>query len=398
MDINIKSGQKLTFEPRDKTLSKAIKNAKTDKERANALIAMGRLRISSGNFPEAKKAIENAYALDPKNPNVLHHYGLWQMREGGVVAGIKNYDAGRWNVREHREKYYRNFKFPLWKGQDLKGKKILIWAEQGIGDQIMHARILPLLQNMGATVELECDPRLNPLFQRSFGKMRFHPQASKIDPRLNARDFDYHCSLFSAWRWTAPKPPTRAYLTADPKRVQFHRDQLNAKGHSFNIGLSWSSAAKANGTTRSVQLEHMRDLLDIPNVSFHALQYGTTPKQLYRLRNHDGLQINTIPRLDAKSDIDELAAVTTAMDLVLSIDNSTVHLSGALGVPTWILLPRSGEWRWGQHETQSNLYPKVSLYRNKLAGKWNDLLASAKNDLMSYHHESRTKINVQGKS
>jgi hypothetical protein len=384
MDINIKAGQKLTFEPRSKTLAQAIKNATTDRERANALVAMCRVRISSGQFAQAKTSIEQAFLLDPKNPNVLHNYGLWQMREGGVGAGLPNYDAGRWNVREHREKYFRDFKLPYWTGQSLKGKKILVWAEQGIGDQMMHARILPILQKMGAKVEIECDPRLNPLFKRSFSKLKFHPQALKIDPALSKQGFDYHCSLFSAWRWTAPKAPVGAYLKADPAVVEQHLQALTRKGHTFNVGISWSSAAKANGTSRSIRLEQLKPLLDTPNVSFHSLQYGTTAKELYRLRNHDGLKINTIPKLDAKADIDQLAAATKAMDLVVSIDNSTVHLSGALGVPTWILLPKSAEWRWGQDEVQSNLYAKVSLYRNKVAGKWQDLLVSVTNDLMSY--------------
>ncbi len=385
MSVEIKSGQRITFEPRLKVLSQAVKNATNDHDLANALVAMSRFRISSGQLVDAKSAIERAYALDPQNPNVLHHYGLSQMRYDGILAGIQNYDRGRWGIPAHVEKYYRAFDFPYWEGQNLEGKKILIWAEQGIGDQVMHARSIPYLQAMGASVSLECDPRLNPLFSRNFNNVTYFRQGLKPDTKINKIDFDYHCSLFSVWRWTKPAPFPKQFLSADTDRVAFHRKAMLARGYKFNIGLSWSSAAKANGSTRSIPLDQLRPLLDTPNVAFHSLQYGISTTELVQLRHSEKLPINTIPNLDARNNIDDLLAAIQAMDMVISIDNSTVHFSGALGVKTWVILPKSSEWRWGHASQKSPLYDSISLYRNETAGQWQPTLEAITSDLRVFN-------------
>jgi ADP-heptose:LPS heptosyltransferase len=381
MDVQMKSGQRLTFEPRTKALSQAIKNAKTDRELANALVAMSRFRISSGQHSGARTAIERAYSLDPKNSNVLHHYGLSQMRYGGILVGIKNYDAGRWAIKEHVEKYYRPFKIPVWKGQNLKGKSILIWAEQGIGDQVMHARSIPNLQAMGATISIECDPRLKDFFSDNFDDITYYPQGLKIDKSLNAKGFDYHCSLFSAWRWAKPQDRPQKFMTSDPVNVEQFKNAMIKRGHKFNIGLSWASAAKANGSTRSIALEQLRSLLETSGASFHSLQYDVSASDLFRTRHSDKLPIHTLPKLDTRNDIRNLAAAISAMDLIISVDNSTVHFAGALGVPTWAMLPKSSEWRWGQDGSQSELYKSVKLYRNKQAGNWRETLSDVSADL-----------------
>ena len=384
MDIQLKSGQKLTFEPRGSALNAALKAAKTDHERANAMVALGRFNISSGQIERAISLMARAYALDPTNPNVLHHYGLAQMRVGGVLAGIQNYNLGRWNVPQHRAKYHRAFDFPKWTGQPLKGKRILLWAEQGVGDQIMHARSIPILQSMGCEVSLECDPRLNALFDRSFGNITFFPQGATLDPKINKMDFDFQCSLFSAWQWAKPAITPPAYLIADQERAADFKTHVNAPNRQINIGLSWSSAAKANGSKRTIQLPDMKPFFDIPNLAFHSLQYGVNSQDLLALRQKTKLPIRALPKLDAKADIDGLAAAMMAMDLIISIDNSTVHLSGALGVPTWVMLPKSGEWRWGQHETNNQLYSNMSLYRNKTAANWPALTKTVAIELTEY--------------
>jgi hypothetical protein len=248
----------------------------------------------------------------------------------------------------------------------------------------MHARSIPILKAMGCDVSLECDPRLNALFERSFGKMTFFPQARKPDPKLNKMGFDFQCSLFSAWRWAKPANTPPAYLTPDPVRTEAFKSHLVEKGYKLNIGLSWSSAAKANGSKRTIQLPDMKSFFDIPDVTFHSLQYGVNAQDLLALRRKTKLPIRALPKLDAKIDIDGLASALQAMDLVISIDNSTVHLSGALGIPTWVMLPRSGEWRWGQHETENQLYPNMSLYRNKTAANWPVLTKTVAIDLLDY--------------
>lgn len=384
MDVKIKSGQVLTFEPRGNALANAIKTAKTDRERANALVAMCRFRISSGQIDGAKDAIDQAFNLDPKNPNVLHHYGLSQMRHQGILAGIENYDKGRWYVAEHRQKYYRDFKYPTWNGENLKGKKILLWAEQGIGDQIMHARSIPILQKMGAEIHLECDPRLNKLFSASFKDVTYHIQGKILDTKLNKLGFDYQCSLFSAWRWAKPKKSIKAYIRTDTKLKEHWSSEVSNRGGQFNVGISWTSAAKANGGTRSIKPVNLKPLLDIEGTNFFSLQYGVSAKELYSLRHGQGVQIQTLPKLDTRDDMAGLAAAMSALDLIISIDNSTVHLSGALGVETWVMLPKSSEWRWGQDAKNTDLYDKVSLYRNNTAGNWQEIIEKVATDLQAH--------------
>jgi hypothetical protein len=173
-------------------------------------------------------------------------------------------------------------------------------------------------------------------------------------------------------------------LTPDENRTKVFKNHLTQLGHPLNIGLSWSSAAKANGSQRTIQLPDMKPFFDVPNIGFHSLQYGVNSQDLLRLRHKTKLPIRALPKLDAKDDIDGLASAMQAMDLIISIDNSTVHLSGALGIPTWVMLPRSGEWRWGQHEFENPLYTNMSLYRNKTAANWPELTNKVAIDLMKY--------------
>jgi|GEM_PF-461991 len=384
MDVKMKSGQVLTFEPRGNALANAIKAAKTDRERADALVAMSRYRISSGLIDTAKDAIDEAFELDPENPNVLHHYGLSQMRYNGILGGIEHYEKGRWHVANHREKYFRDFQYPAWTGQSLKGKKILLWAEQGIGDQIMHARSIPILQKMGAQVHLECDPRLNTLFQATFNDVTYHLQGKQLDESLNTLGFDYQCSLFSAWQWAKPTPHPTSYLKPDTGLKKHWQDAVKKHGGSFNIGISWSSAAKANGNLRSIKPVDLKPLLDVENTTFFSLQYGVSEAELSTLRKEQDVPIQTLPNLDTRNDMAGLAAAIDALDLVISIDNSTVHLSGALGVETWVMLPKSTEWRWGQDATRTDLYGELSLYRNNTVGTWQDIIAQVASDLRQH--------------
>lgn len=372
---------------------------------------VGALNNLGNDFKESRR-LEAALSLygralraDPKNPSVLANRAtLWRML-GQPQAALSDAAAatseaappadavfihasslltlGR--LREGWEMYDRYWNLipggdarrpdlpRLFRDGPVSAGRVLVWGDQGVGDEIMFSCLLEELVQAGFGVMIECDHRLAALFRRSFPRLDVLGRASSSAPPPENADFVAQIPARDLPRWFRPDlesfTRTRSpYLFADPDRVASIRRRLAGPGDRL-IGLSWRSVAQATGRDRSVPLISLATILARNGVKLVSLQYGDTIDER-RAAERSGAPVYADSQIDTLNDLDGLAALVAAMDLVVSIDNTTVHLAGALGVPVWTLLPVNADWRWLCDQADSPWYPTMKLLRQETPGDW----------------------------
>ncbi|MEL7272791.1 MAG: hypothetical protein AAGK33_05075 [Pseudomonadota bacterium] len=353
-------------------LEAAIRDTAEAERRATFRVQMAKCLHDLGEWQRGMAQLAAANRESPKNPYVLRGLGMATCRTGDWRKGLRLYDEGRWQMPSF-DKFKRPYPFRPWQGQDLVGKRILVWAEQGIGDQVMQARVLADLLERGAQVDVECEPRLIALFQRCFPTVEFHTQTVSLVPALLAQKFDFQVSMLSAWRWASRSAAEAKCMGVDRGLCQqFQRAwQKQDRGERcLNVGLAWSSRAKATGERRSLSLSMLSLLPGIAagRARFHNLQYGEYDSAA--LSRQLGAPLWTDAQGDPLKNLDRQCAQIAALDLVITIDNATAHLAGALGVPCWVLMPKGSEFRWGTDEETTAMYKSVRLFRSTDSDSW----------------------------
>lgn len=331
-----------------------------------------------GQVDESLVQYRKAIALKPDYAQAHFSESLAQLFKGDFECGWRNYEW-RWQTKEHDTRM-RTYPQPLWIGEKLGSGRLLIWGEQGIGDEIMFAGFIQDVTRTGNQCVLDCDARLKPLFARSF------PGTSVVStpaPAHELEDFDAHLpcgSLPGLFHATHPAfaGPASPYLVAEPVAQQRFRTQY-ADGRRL-VGLAWYTKNRKTGRNRSIDLSLFAPLFAHQNVRWVSLQYG----------DPDALEAQAVaakaPLLIDRSvnqflDLDLFAAQVAAMDLVITIDNSTAHLAGALGVPTWLLLPFAPDWRWQQAREDTPWYPSLRLFRQSKLGDWSSVIQKVQSAL-----------------
>ena len=357
--------------------------------KANALEVLGRLE-------EAIDAYRRAPALDPKlwtlgyataleklgrTDEALEHYRLLKDRQPNFPAGHLSYAMallrkGRFKEgwREYDWRRFsptavqRNYSQPLWREQDIRGKRLLLYAEQGLGDTILMARYLPLVEAMGpAKLMLETQPELKELFSRSF------PQIEIFNMQACSSDFDLHASLFDlplVFNTTLETVPAVVpYLKPSAEKAAAWQNRLGTDG--LKVGLAWSGGVSNTlNRIRSMPLSAMAPLsaIDRKTVRFISLQKGLPAKEL--ANPPAGLNIENYTA--DLSDLDETAALMTCLDLIITVDTAVAHLAGALALQTWVPLPFSWFWLYLENRSDSPWYPTMRLFRQSTRGNWSD--------------------------
>lgn len=326
-------------------------------------------------WPEALAAYDQAIVCNPEFPDAYLNRALASLYMGNFEKGWRDFEW-RWkNAVRLSIGEVRNFEQPLWLGeQPLAGKRLLLHSEGGLGDTIHFCRYATFCAAQGATVIMEIQKPLLGLLGTLEGASQLVVKGSPLPA------FDYHCPLMSlplAFKTTLDTIPGPAsYLRADPAKVMQWRTVLGER-RCPRIGLVWSgnpnNPLDPHRTTRLADwVEHLP-----PEFQYFRLQRD--------LRDEDA------PTLESSSNIfsvdDELldftntAALCECMDLVLSVDTSIAHLSGALGQKTWVVVPYTPDWRWMRDRETSPWYPSVKLYRQKVAGDWKELFIRVAADL-----------------
>ena len=351
----------------------ALRSAKTGPERAAAQAAMAAAFRRVGRHADALSAFRKALAANPADHLSGVNVGLELCRSGDWTQGLALFDEHRPHCAEMwQSDILRPFGFPHWRGGTLRGRRLLAWAEQGVGDQVMQARVIPDLLSIAGELSIECNPKLMSLFQRSFPDGTFQPQTKSSHKRLGALGFDLQTSLLSAWRFLGESwHPTPAYLQPDPSLVWAFRKQHREQCSGPAIGLSWRSASPAAGAVRSLPLDLTRPWRACAtHAAFYCVQYDVGGDELTKESATSGLPILLDAYGDAFGALDRLAAQLKSLDLLITIDNSTAHLAGAVGTPCFLLLPVACDWRWGPPGADQPLYESVRLFRNTHVEQW----------------------------
>ena len=339
---------------------------------------------------QAIQAYDKALSFDPENVNAKVNRSLALLSLGDFENGWKDY-----RLRADSDApYYRSMELciPRWGGQDVQDKNILIWGEQGLGEEILYASLIAELADSARSCKLLCSSKLLSVFRRSFSSLKnVSIEVGRPDEMLEdtLRQFDFHLSLAdlgAIFRPTAASfPPPTPYLIPDSEKSQLIRQDLEAKFGSQRlfIGLSWASSNTIIGSDKTIPLDQWKKVLALPDLTFVNAQYGDSAKDVHLLPGNLAESIVTLDTIDLDGDLDDTLALLAALDLVLTCSNTTAHLAGGSGLNTWVLVPsgRARLWYWSTHGGSSRWYDSVKIYRKPTGGLWASPLSKIVRDL-----------------
>jgi tetratricopeptide (TPR) repeat protein len=346
-----------------------------------ALVNKGMVLHELGREAEAIASYDAALALNPSHPESHWNKALSLLTIGKLGDAWADFEW-RWQCA-HFKFPPRGFTQPQWDGAPVVNGKLMVWGEQGIGDEVLYSGMVKDLVERGFDLIWEADPRLVPLIQRSYPGVR--AIARTTPPHSLASDPAIHAQIPTASmgqylrREPSDFPAGRpAYFKADEKRANGYRTQLLAKGQTRLIGVSWISKNPDFGTHKSSALADWAPLWTAAgsHTEFVDLQYGDTAAE----RAASSLPLAHLENLDLFHDIDGLAALIRACDLVITVSNTTAHLAGALGVPVLVLVPAGNGklWYWGGGHGTSPWYPSATIFKQSAAGAWDDIARVAR--------------------
>lgn len=320
-------------------------------------------------WPEALADFEKAYGLMPDNANAKWVLGLLQLQLGNFKDGWGNYDQ-RWGSDKFKSPRLQTKK-PEY-ARDSEYKSVLVWGEQGIGDQIIYSSMLPEIRKRTKKVTAMVDPRLIPLFQRSMPNIEFISSIDQVRADLHESHLPFASigRLFINALDDIPKHVARNFLKADPERVEAVRAELGLKPGDFVVGLSWGSQALKIGPHKSCKLEELLPILRIPGIKFVNLQYGDYSKEVEHLKQKHGIELLS-SKIDRFMDLEGLAALCSVCTAIVAVSSSTVHMAGALGVPVF-LMDANKLWYWGNKDGDRSLwYPSIRIFpRERMGAPW----------------------------
>ena len=332
----------------------------------------------------AAERYRGAVDLDPDFAVAWTRLACVLLMVGEFAEGWAAYEQ-RW-----REKGAQPKRFALnpWSGKRTPGSTILLWGEQGIGDEILYAGMVGELAAAGMAVTLEIDPRLEKLMSRSLPAVTVVARADP--PAVDSGAFDYQCALGSLGRWLRPSfdafPERRAYLMADEDRTRRYGKRLRRAESDLLVGVSWRSANRESGAAKSAALAEWAGVLSSRGARFVDLQYGDTTRERESLASRHGIEVGHLDDLDLMNDLDGLAALCAACDLIITVSNVTAHLAGALGARVWLLAPaaKGRNWYWFQGRRDSPWYPSMRVFDQLEPGSWRATLDAVARELATF--------------
>ena len=362
---------------------------------------LGNVRQAQGRLEEAVACHERALAVEPANPEVYSNLGgvldlqgrqaesmaaydralelkpgfavaifnrsLLRLRRGDFVPGLPDYEH-RWHLNKRRD-----FSEPQWYGEPLRGARILLYPEQGLGDTVQFLRYVPMVQAAGGQVILEVQPQMHRLASQMPGLEALICSGESLP------SFDWHCPLMSlplAFGTTLDTIPGRVPYLTIPHEADTAR--LPDRGGELGVGIAWAgSPGHLRDRFRSIPLQLLKPLLDVEEVQFYSLQMGPAAEELSKADMFLEV-IDLAPKIE---DMADTAALIANLDLVIAVDTAVAHLAGALGKPVWVMLPLVPDWRWLLDREDSPWYPTMRLFRQSTLGDWASVVEAVRSAL-----------------
>lgn len=365
------------LENKEKECRDILKLAIEEKPTAELWACLGNTYINNGTPNEALKCYRQAIALDPRNDLIKFHIGLACLELGLYREGWDGYAHG-FAAGNRAVRTYPGIK--EWAGDP--GKTVIIWGEQGIGDELMFASCLPEAIKICKHVILDCHPRLVETFKRSFPSITVH--GTRKNQQLDwytATQADGHCSitrLAQFWRNDKKDFPRVPYILPNREAAQAHRNGSKR----LRVGFSWTGGTKTTRKDlRSFQLPELLPILS-RNCDFYSLQYtAESAREVCELEETTGLRVKHYPGLVECRDYDKTMSFIASMDLVISVCTTAIHAAGSMGIPCWILTPSAPAWRYGLEGERHDWYGSVRMFRQAKGEDWSEVIKRVANEL-----------------
>lgn len=342
---------------------KALQRALDNKHKALYLNNIASVHIDMGRFKQAEKFCRDSLSFAPEDKQTLHNLGLCLLSQHRWEEGWPYYSASvgtenRLNIR------YRppGKEEPRWDGSP--GKTVVIYGEQGLGDEICAASLLPQAIQACSKVIIDCDHRLEGLFKRSFptatvygtrwakpGQAKWKEKSDEIEASISGFE------IAQFYRKSNDDFPGTPFLVPDPERVKMWKALFASKGKP-TIGIAWSGGTWNNaGLYRQLPLADWKPIFEAVDAHWVSLQYKDAAKEI------KGTSVTQYRYGTLTPDYDDTAALVASCDLVLGIQTSVFHLAGALGIPAWVLVPTTSQWRYGEEGDSIPWYRSMKIYR-----------------------------------
>ena len=355
-----------------------------DPSHADAECNQGMALEALGQHAQALSHYEAAMARSPGHAAARFNHALCHLTLGHYHAGWREYEW-RWQTEQLKSSQL-HCNAPLWTGKDsLQGQRILLHAEQGLGDSLQFCRYLPMVAELGATLIVQVQPPLVPLIRSMSGVSQVIAAGEALP------EFDFHCPFMSlplAFGTTLETVPgERRYLWPSEDKSLFWQQRLGAR-HLPRVGLVWAGAPHASRAVqrpvdirRSIPLAKFASL-GTPEAEFFSLQKGEPAASQLRELEQAGWDGPRLADFTGElSDFDDTAALIDQLDLVISVDTSVAHLAGALGKPVWLLNRFDTCWRWMTERKDSPWYPTMKIFRQPAQGDWDSVIARVRAEL-----------------
>jgi hypothetical protein len=329
-------------------------------ENVGAYCNLARSLAGIGQLDEAEANFRKALLLDPAHGVSRFYYAMLRLKRGDFATGWLDYEF-RWGSHGYPGEP-NPYHLKRWVGQSLQGRTILVNREHGFGDAIQFCRYCSLMKAQGATVWVEAQPTVAHILRRCRGVDAVVIEGNEI---LKP---DYSTPLMSLpgiFGTTLETIPADVPYLSIAEQQSLARFVASLPG--FKIGIAWTgSGGGAVSDNRSVPLKNLSSLAAVPGVRLISLQRGAKVDDF----KNAGFEALVLPNLDDGRPFMDTAEIMTTLDLVITSDTSIAHLAGALGVPVWVALTFSPDWRWLLNRSDSPWYPTMRLFRQRNAGDW----------------------------
>ena len=379
---------------------------------AQACASRGMVKESLKFLGNANKSINKCISNNQTNFSIdeirrLNHISSWNLgctllKYGEFETGWKLYDHGLLTPAEKPQRWQRSLykpfsqeKVKMWRGEDLKNKKILLLGEQGIGDSMMFLTIVPALMSEGANITVVVPQRLVEIYKRSLPGCIFYSDREFKEKAIDHKQFDYQSPLGSIFQFRFKsveefKANCKSYLQSREEKVKELKNKYSPDKKPI-LGISWQGGGRGKRINdKSIQLNALVSAIDLSGFNVVSLQYGNDEKIIEKVRTKYGIKIIDDPNIQAIQDMESWIDQVDTCDLVLSIANTTIHGAGGLRKPTLCLLGDKPDWRWldDNQETNSYWYPSVKIARKESEPlAWKNALIHA-NDWL-HHYRSK---------
>jgi tetratricopeptide (TPR) repeat protein len=331
-----------------------------------SLVNLGHLFFSLGQLDSSIEVLERAVENDPTNGAALKGLGYAYLSIGKIKAGMIALES-RWLDPEY-EHLYKDYMHLQWDGiQDLIGKTIWLWPEAGPKNMVIWSSTIPQLSDRSKRCIVEVSPKFVPLFSRSFPNVEVRETTKEIDQNLAV--FDTHLPMGSLFLHSdiGQRSECDAFLVPDPIRVEYWRKRLAELGAGPNIGISWTSPfVKLSSAPNYTVIDDWKPIFGQKAV-FINLQSGECQSDLEHAIQELGFEIHNFDDLDLYEDVDDVAALSAALDLAISVSNTVAAITAGVGTETWLLSWKESVWNNILHAPRG---PKVVNFERSTVDTW----------------------------